>query len=435
MRNLGIRFIFVLVISVAFFTTAGAQQNLDDLPHLPGRIVLVGSDYNVYNLDLEEDTLFQLTDDATSSRRYQWPTWSVDGRIGYFCCDPQTSGTINAEVYISEGGRERGASVYRNATQVPIYGYWSPQTCEDDAGCMDFAVLMNDAEGFTIALENFRNFEDLTISNTIGTGSPYYYSWSPDGKQLAFHRNNRFIEIYDVETREIIETYEQGSPLFQAPAWSPVDDRILFGTTGDSNVESDLIVVANGRFQPLVSGLVGQLSFAWSPDGNYIAYRAFAGLESELFVVDAITGEVVSRSGVNGVLAFFWSPDSRKIAYLTPATLPGSFTTEANPQPTTVSFAQEDSGLAWSVLNVETGENQRYSAFFPTGEMVYLLLYFDQFSQSHRVWAPDSEHIVYSEVTTESGGPRAIVSVLNVVQSDSIPVTVSDGVFAAWSFD
>ena len=85
-------------------------------------------------------------------------------------------------------------------------------------------------------------------------------------------------------------------------------------------------------------------------------------------------------------------------------------------------YAQEDAGLAWSVLDMETGNVRRYGAFVPTADLIYLFTYFDQFMQSHRIWSPDSRYIVYAEVGENETNH---VSLLDTSTRDTVPVVIA----------
>ena len=180
----------------------------------------------------------------------------------------------------------------------------------------------------------------------------------------------------------------------------------------------------------LVAQQSNPLWFSWSPDGKYVAYIDRHG---PLLVLDAASGEVVARSPVNGVLAFFWSPDSAHIAYITVAsTQPGSFSASAPSAARLAAQTPQPSGLAWSVLDVADSANRQYGSFIPTQEMIYLLTYFDQFAQSHRLWSPDSSEIVYSEITPDA---RSVISLLDTTQEIAVPLVIADGVIGIWSFN
>jgi len=424
---------FLLVLFVIMLpTSVSFSQDLElILESSLGNIAYINGDFDVWTLDLETEEQHQVTTDASTIRRYQWPTWSRDGRLAYFCCDVQYSSVFDVEVFISDDGKTSGESVYNGTRQSITYAYWSPEGCRENENCLDLAILLSNVATNSFIVELIRDGESPS-NETIAFGAPFYYSWNPSGTRIVTHRNQRRIEIYDVETGDFVETLSTTPGAFQAPAWSPVDDRILFGERGENRSMTDLKINANGVTQTIAEDLEGQVSFIWSPDGNYIAYRVVSESDIDsLFVVDAITGEVVSRSSVMGVLAFFWSPDSTKLAYITLSTPPGTFNAGIDKSHILASYAQNISGLAWSVLDVNTGANERYSAFVPTEEMLYVLLYFDQFAQSHQVWSPDSSHLVYSEMADAS---QPIISILDVSQPDTVPITIANGVYAVWSY-
>ena len=432
--------ILPLLLFMAGFFQVNAQDLNGYVASLPGKITYVGSDYNIYTNNFEAGLISQLTNDASATRHYQWPTWSADGQLAYFCCDLRVANTPETSAYISSDSVQSGVEVFSGVGDAIIHAAWSPQPCSISADCRDLALLVNNVFSGGITIELIRSSNSSVQQTSVSSGSPFYYSWSPSGAQIALHRNSTRFDVYDLGSGRILDgSTQQSAGTFQAPAWSPVDDRILFGASGGSVSMTDISIFANGDVLSLVSELTGVISFSWSPNGNYIAYRVVNQNNfGSLFVVDAISGEIVSRSSASGVIAFFWSPDSEKLAYITLGTQGGSFSVQRDVDQQLVSSlaqtVQNPSNFIWSTLNVETGLNRRYSAFQPTAEMIYMLLYFDQFVQSHSIWSPDSAHIVYSEIV-ESGSPRPVVSILNVVDTDTVPVSIADGVFASWSYE
>lgn len=398
-----------------------------------GRIAYVGEDNNIYMLNPVDNSQIQLTDDAGQTRRYQWPTWSTDGRLAYFSLH-LSEGRVFMGAYVAEPGSAAGSLVYTGENELFNYAYWSPQNCGTGENCRDLAMLISsESEGMFVEL--LRDNGEGATSDTVGLGGPpFYYSWSPDGSRMLWQRGNRTFDVYDATTDAVIDTLSQIPGTILAPAWSPIDDRLLFGARGDEAGLTDLVIVGQGdEVQKLASGLQGLVSFSWSPDGNFVAYRV-ATRESfgPVFVVDAVTGETVARSPVNGVFAFFWSPDSQHIAYITLATSAGSFSasTQSGIHLASIAQQQEPNGLAWSVLDIESKGVNRYGAFIPTEQMIYILTYFDQFAQSHRIWSPDSRHLLYSEMTRE--GP--VINLLDATQADSVPFSVAQGFIGVWSF-
>lgn len=401
-----------------------AQEGEDILPTLPGSIAYIGTDYNVYSLLLETNNLVQLTGDGSGIQPYLWPTWSTDGRLAYFL-SIATEGRLATEVYVSSDGISPGNLLYDGAGTIFTYAYWSPQNCTEGENCRNLAVLLSTAEGLGVQLVT--DSTDGASSQLIGRGGPFYYSWSPDGNQMLWQRNSQRIDIYDVNRSRIIDTLPQQPGIFAAPAWSPVDDRLLFGSLNQESQSTDLVIVANGEANTLAPQLDGVIYFGWSPDGDKVAYTSQQG---PLTIVDAVTGEPIARSSVSGTLAFFWSPDSKHIAYITLATPPGSINTKQSTSQKQL-FQQEAIGIAWSVMDIEDTTTRRYGSFVPTREMVYLLAYFDQFSQSHRIWSPDSRYLLYSEMTANG---RPSINILDTSRSNIVPFSVAEGYIGVWSF-
>lgn len=427
MKRLILAVVAILALSLQPLNVFG---DTDVFFELPGRIAYISDDYNVHSLSLHQDALMILTDDATDNRRYLWPTWSNDGRLAYFCCDGLHSNLPLTEVYVSADGRQPGEMIYEGMGEMFNYAAWSPNNCAVGDGCRDLGLLLSQVTtGGGFSVELIRSSDEPISARRVGLGAPFYFSWSPDGGRLLLQRNNRQIDLYDVD-EEVLQAIESSPGRFQAPAWSPVDDRLLFGVLNQDG-KTDLVIYALSDIRVLQSDLDGAVSFSWSPDGNAIAYRTVSDEQlGNLFVIDAETGEVIAQTSEDGVIAFFWSPDSRRVGFVTLSTPRGSFNVGGSMQPARLS-AQQIDGLAWVALDVETEQIRRYGVFIPTNEMIYLLSFFDQFNQSHRVWSPDSSHVVFSEVTASGD---SVISILDMTRADAVPFSIADGLIGIWSF-
>lgn len=426
--------VFVLLVIMTLGVSSAFGQ--EEEPTIPGTIAYIGTDFNVYSIQPDSGSPTQLTDNAGITRDrlryYQWPTWSRDGQLAYFGSLLMRSGRVTTEVYVSPDGGEDGALIYTGENEVFNYAAWSPGSCEGDASCRDLAVLLSSEAANALIVQMIRSSDqpaEDTDSFTVGQGQPFYYSFSPDGRRLLLQRNNDRLDIYDIENEAIEMTLEQQPGAFFAPAWSPVDDRLLFGMLDAESRTTDLVIAAGDSLETLREDLQGPVYFSWSPDGNYVAYTDSRG---PIIVLDAVSGETVTQGVSAGVFAFFWSPNSEHIAFITAAAPPGgSFNVRSAGNGRLSAQTQPSPALAWSVMDVATGEMSRYGGFVPTRELIYLFTFFDQFAQSHSVWSPDSRYLVYSEQTD---GERSVISLLDTQQTVTVPLFIADGFIGVWSY-
>lgn len=414
-----LRLLFLLLLGISINSVSAIGEIKDIL----GKIAIVDTDYNIFTYSPSNDSLIQLTDDASSSRHYQWITWSSDGRLAYFCCEASPDG----QVFISPDGISDPELAHEKPGTFTLYAYWSPADCGDN--CRELAILVNNSQG--LSLDILTDSEQRSTV-TAGTGGPYYYHWDSTGTQMIFHRGNQNLDIYSRVENDIIQTLTNSSGLFQAPAWSPIDDRILVAIPSSIDGASNLSIIENGEISTLVEDILGFISFLWSPDGRYIAYRTADQFGyNGITVLDARSGDIIAVEDSTSVPAFFWSPDSKKIAYLSIIESDDARNADAN-----IRVAQEEvsAQLTWNVLDIESQTNLSYSSFIPTFEMIYLFTYFDQFAPSHRLWSPDSRWLTFAG-RLDSNQTVSQIYMLDIEDINAEPEAVTEGIFGIWSFE
>jgi Tol biopolymer transport system component len=392
----------------------------------PGRIAYIGADYNIYTI--AQNQTYTLTTDGHQNKVYQWVTWAKDGRLAYFCCDLPSALTLDTAAYVSDDGYQTGRAVWQSRAESVIYAYWSPSTCGSD-GCRNLAILHNSLTDRTLAVTLIQDSGTESQTTKIGIGSPFYFHFSPNGDEMIFHRNNDDIEIFSVAENSVTDALTSESiASFQAPTWSPVDNRVLYGIEG-GEFTTNLIISNAGTDNILVEGVRGYVSFVWSPNGRYVAYRALnSDGYSNIMVLDAQSGEVIAESANNAV-AFWWSPNSERIAYVS-LDGTGNVSQGATATLSKRAVVQQDRTLVWSVLEIASEQSRLFGNFYPTYEMGYMMTYFDQFAPSHPIWSPDSRYIVYSQIKDE----QPFISVIDI-ESAGFTTDIANGVFATWSFE
>lgn len=405
----------------------------------PGGIVVIGHDGNLYLLTAGREP-FALTDDARSQDGsdggllYNHPTWSPNGWLSYVRLTTGAGQPARLDVYAA---RPEGGLPIRLLTTDEhnyIYGAWSPAACGDGADCGRFAFLMGEPPSLTLHLAQVSSNASVGQDEIIARAQPFYFSWASDGESMLWFQNARQLSIYDLAAREVREELPDIPGLFQAPAWSPTDQRLLFAYRDD---EDSQIVVMDGEQRGEVSRPVsGAVYFSWSPDGGQIAYANGSFPLSSITVVDADDGSERVLDEVGNVVSFFWSPDSRRIAVVSVERGDDELRQGALAQRRGRRLSQEPPDevvLVWWSVDVATGEADRLASFRPTLQQIYLLQFFDQYAQSHRVWSPDSRYIVYAEQITN--GEPGLIRLLDTHRPDMAPLTLMEGGFAVFSFE
>jgi TolB protein len=352
----------------------------------------MGVDGNIYISDQAGGKKQQLTDDATDPLNqpaefssYQLPTWSLDGNQLAFMGLSGTNDAAIGRILVADIGADTVNEIYTSKTEYPFFLLWSP----DDA---HLSFLTTSASGQALILQ--RAPVAGGERTVIDTGSPYYWSWAPDGRILITHSGGAedstapehlaFIQLQD---EEIIETGLELTPAaFQAPAWSPDGSQIvLTRSEGDKN---EIILTDDaGQYIKTLGDFTLNTAFGWSSDSKKVAYidgqqAMNAGVIGALNVVDTETDANIALG--ENVIAFFWSPDGKRIAYFVPFL----------PQEEGSGQSSGQFYLQLNMLDVESGESKELFTYQPTQQFASILPYFDQYHQSNTIWSPDNNNLV-----------------------------------------
>jgi Tol biopolymer transport system component len=191
------------------------------------------------------------------------------------------------------------------------------------------------------------NTSDLFVMNTDGSNQTFLTrgssaTWSPDGKQIAFHRSasgsgqpikpDPGAATYDSDI--FVMSIDQKMPrnLTNSPSdvdddadWSPSGNRIVFTShrVDDNPVNSVTaeIYVRNadgsGQVQRLTNNSEEERGPSWSRDGKRIVYSCRrAGSDFEICVMNADgSGQKQLTDNEAPDLSAVWSPDGTKIAF------------------------------------------------------------------------------------------------------------------------
>ncbi|MCE5280755.1 MAG: S-layer homology domain-containing protein [Deltaproteobacteria bacterium] len=167
------------------------------------------------------------------------------------------------------------------------------------------------------------------LPNTSGAAA---FSWSPDGKWLAFivHHNDNDWSMYGVQADGSQLTRLTQGQLDHFPSWSPDGSQIAFSRNGNIWVMrfTDGSTPQGSDFQQLTTDPKEYAtSPAWSPDGKQIAFASQVGdakgtadyndpNSAEIYLMNADGSnrhKLTDNRAVDGGPA--WSPDGKQIAF------------------------------------------------------------------------------------------------------------------------
>jgi len=399
-----------------------------------GLIAYVGVDWNIYVTDQSGGNKITLTEDAAIPetqggpfRYYQYPTWSPESNLLAFVGISGEGGSQGvSDLYVASMDEKKSDKVYASESEHPFYLYWSP-----DNETLSF--LSTTASGQSLILQSVpAQGGDRTI---LDTGSPYYWSWAPDGNTMIIHTgatNSPTVEhmaFLHVDSQVIEDALEPSPATFQAPAWSPDGSRILLSRLNDKQEKEIILMDGSGSIEKALGTFEASTSFAWSRDSELVAYIASnraltAGTIGTMHVMDLTSSEDFFQD--EDVMAFFWSPNSKKLAYFKPFV--ENSASEGGTD--TSGQAQQRLLLQLNLLDVISGESRELFTFRPTDQFAAILPYFDQYHQSTTIWSPDSNNLVLSFLDGQNNPGIAIVAASGQLE----PRLLAQGYLAFWSW-
>lgn len=392
---------------------------------MAGRIAFRGPDARLYVVNPDGSDERLLTSAQSSFRhnghtplvRESWPAWSPDGRrIAYSQVLPEVDGTLRLEVRVADIESGQSHSVFVNphgsstiGGRVPHYIQWSA-----DGAHLAFLAATPSGMGLYVA-------PDTRSAREVVHQSPVYFAWAPDRPGLLVHARERHLLIAPSRPDVPLEV-EAVSAVHRLSSWAPDGSGMAYIWDRPGGrlalYKSDF----TGRDPREITPVRAFAGFLWSPRSDAIAIGDDQDPRMPFYarmrVVRLDRGEWAVP--LERVLAFFWSPDGAKLALIT---LGGS-----------------EGFLMLVVLRVqpEGGMETVRVEFTPSWGTVAMLPFFDQYALSHRIWSPDSHHLVVPGYIAgmHERPPRGDEDMhVYVVDSEGQepPRAIGQGVLAFWS--
>ncbi len=380
---------------------------VDPVP--PGRLVIGDNDAALFVTQPDGSERVDLTRSNGNLVAVQ-PTWAPDsGRLIWTEAN-HMSDVPEATIVISDPD---GSELLRSPVPAaPFYYSWNPQGSR--------VAYLADGESGDVELSTIDSGDGRLRG--IEQGTPLFFSWAPDGRRILTHVGLSTVSVVEVDGGKT--TLAETGARFPAPQWSDDGTVLVFGIgtpprSGGiaaflTQTDSQEIVVAepDGSILDRIESFRGSATFELSPAGDRLAYSITADRKVFNFgpllvrTLDGGETETVSR---NPVVSYQWDPTGSRLLFMQ--------ATEGADHPS----------FRWVVWDGE--DNRVFAPVSPSlGYATDYLPFWDQYSHSHSLWAPDGSAFAYPSL--DGDGESAIW--VQTLTSDT-PVRVSDGDVVFWS--
>ena len=257
------------------------------------------------------------------------------------------------------------------SNQIPHYMAWS---------------LTENILSFVIPTENYpalylHKTSNIKHTKKLVENGPIWISWNENNTLSVHRRSKRLIFNINNSITNLIHINEV-SPFYRIDAWgslNPMTHNIFSVYQNDAkykHIVKDDILNNTSKFlntsedYPLIN---------ISPDKSYLSvlkseFHPTVLYDSFVLYKTKDMSEIIEITNVP--IGYFWSPDSNKIALFT-----------AN---------QNNEYYDLYILNIVNLELKKMFTFKLSPEQLEMIIFSDQFSQSHNIWSPDSSKLLIS---------------------------------------
>lgn len=165
--------------------------------------------------------------------------------------------------------------------------------------------------------------DTATLTENLLVDLPAWdYTWAPDGKWMTFlsHQDGSddlYIVTADgTNVRKLVNT--EGCDDVVSPIWSPNGQMLAFIKKHNFNFAL-YVIRSDGRNEENLTNSPGnEYQPAWSPTGTKIAYVSFDGVYQDIYTIDVANGNSTHVTDTLDEMESLpqWSPDGQFIAFL-----------------------------------------------------------------------------------------------------------------------
>lgn len=369
---------------------------------------------------------------------FGFPAWSPDGaRVAAV-----RSGAAASAIAVFDAARATASSppaptvIFESGAARPFYLSWTP-----DGGSLSFLATEGDTLSLRIApADASAPLDGSAPDAVIRTGSPLYFDWVDADRLFAHIGGGPEAFLGEIDRRGTSLAPAIAEPGFFRSVVVGSDARSVgYVRTGSDGGADAIVIAALDGPEDVTMPVFGPAALDFGPPGAagqlLAAIGAIEPLASPLpipvgplRVLEAGTG--TTRMLLEGaVVSFAWSPDGTTIAAIRVvpvqdgASTSGASTSQATTPPPAVR-----NEIRLTFVDVASGRIRSDPVVVPGRRYIDALMpYFDQYSLSHRLWAPDSSSILLPQAGSDGG------TTVDVFFPDGGPPIALEGEIGFWS--
>ncbi len=248
---------------------------------------------------------------------------SPDGKHAAYSWNPGGRWEIYEISLVGNPGSEKGPE---KAVPVPVSrgkgGKFHPRY-SPDGHRLAFTVDFDGSEAFHLFVYEFDTGEQRDLTQNLNCALQANFSWSPDGKQIAFisDQSGQFdVYVIPADGGEARLMLDAGYPAWKVH-WSP-DGLWLAVTVEAGGIDFGTYIVPAGEGEPVYriqdeTGPMDAGQACWSPDSKWLAFSSDVNGYNNIGIFELATHRIFWLTDGEGEKQFpTWSPDGTRLVYV-----------------------------------------------------------------------------------------------------------------------